>query len=471
VLYKHSILYLGARSLPAIIGLAAIAVYTRLLEPDEYGKYAWTYAGVMFVNALMFSWLKLSIARFYSSYREDERTLLSYILTIYFVIVAVSLMLGVIGVFLLAEQEIRILVILGVAYFWAYGWYEITIEVERARLKPVKYGLIALSQALSALVISVVLIKYGLGAEGILAGLIIGTTLTLWYPARKYWRGIRLVKIDRRRMREFLYYGLPLSATFVLAYIINSSDRYLLLWYLDTESVGLYEVGYDVSKRSLMMLMLSINLAAFPIVVKELEEKGKDAARKKLSENFILLFGISLPAGTGFIILSSNISHMLLGELFADTAMKLIPVIVVAALLDGWRAFYFNQSFHLSKASGMLIWVFIVAAIINVILNLLLIPEYGIFGAAYATVAAYAVAIILSWYLGNKIFPLSTPSIADIVKIIFSTAIMGVIIRLISDYHGVGALIVQVIIGIAVYGSAILLLDVGGIRKVLYRSR
>jgi O-antigen/teichoic acid export membrane protein len=64
MLWRHSALYLLARGLPGVVSLAAIAVYTRLLGADEYGRYALVIAGVGLGNKLVFEWLRLSLLRF-----------------------------------------------------------------------------------------------------------------------------------------------------------------------------------------------------------------------------------------------------------------------------------------------------------------------------------------------------------------------------------------------------------------------
>ena len=64
MLLKHSVYYMLARGLPGVASFAALALYTRLLEPDEYGRYALVITGVGFFNVVFFQWIRLSLLRF-----------------------------------------------------------------------------------------------------------------------------------------------------------------------------------------------------------------------------------------------------------------------------------------------------------------------------------------------------------------------------------------------------------------------
>ena len=73
MIWRHSVFYLLARGLPGLVNLAAIAVYTRLLTADEYGRYALVIAGVAFANKLMFEWLRLAFVRFLPAHKDQSQ--------------------------------------------------------------------------------------------------------------------------------------------------------------------------------------------------------------------------------------------------------------------------------------------------------------------------------------------------------------------------------------------------------------
>jgi O-antigen/teichoic acid export membrane protein len=89
------------------------------------------------------------------------------------------------------------------------------------------------------------------------------------------WRCIRPGLLDLRLVRDLLAYGLPLAVTFALNFIVHSSDRILLGWLISYEAAGTYAAGYDLTQMSLTLLMMVVNLAAYPQIVRSLETEGQ----------------------------------------------------------------------------------------------------------------------------------------------------------------------------------------------------
>jgi O-antigen/teichoic acid export membrane protein len=263
--------------------------------------------------------------------------------------------------------------------------------------------------------------------------------------------------------RQLLFYGLPLTATFALKFVVNSSDRFLLGYMLHTEATGLYSVSYDLASHSLGIFMMVVNLAAYPLAVAALEQKGRDAANLQLSQNVVLLLGISLPAAAGFALLAPNIAEVFLGKAFRDAATDLIPWVTLGALLSGIKSYHFDLSFQLGRYTMGQVWVALAAAAVNVVLNLWWIPVFGFIGAAYATVAAYVVGIILSIFVGRRVFALPWPT-GDTCKLVLATS--GMILGLLPIYNlrGGWELAGQVSWGMVVFGILLWLMDVGGMR-------
>ena len=77
----HAAVYLLARGLPGIVAFLAIPLFSRLLEPADYGRYALVMASVGVLNALLFQWLRLSLVRYLAAYRDDPAKLKSTLLT------------------------------------------------------------------------------------------------------------------------------------------------------------------------------------------------------------------------------------------------------------------------------------------------------------------------------------------------------------------------------------------------------
>jgi O-antigen/teichoic acid export membrane protein len=457
-LLKHSAAYLLARGLPALINFGALALFTRLLAPEEYGRYALVIAVVSLANAVLFQWLRLGLLRFLPQYSREPQRLLSTLVAGFVVLVATTGALAVFAFLLWADPVARQLISLGVLLLWAQAWFQINLETARSQLSPKRYGYLNIAKSATSITIGGVLAFLGWGANGIILGLVVAMLANTFVFSRSVWAQVHYRLIDTRVLSELLRYGLPLTMTFALTFVVSSSDRLLLAWLLDTESVGLYAVGYDLAQHTLGVLMMVVNLAAYPLAVRALEQQGEAAAQRQLAHNATLLLMVALPATAGMVLLSDSIAGVFLGAEFHEAAALLIPWIAIGAMFAGIKAYHFDLSFQLGKSTIKQTQIVFIAAIANVLLNVLLIPRFGILGAAYATVIAYFTAIIGSWLLGRTVFAVPVP-LREWSLIGLATGFMAlVLIGFRSIMHvGLAPLIAQVALGVTAFVLAVFL--------------
>jgi peptidoglycan biosynthesis protein MviN/MurJ (putative lipid II flippase) len=110
--------------------------------------------------------------------------------------------------------------------------------------------------------------------------------------------------------------------------------------------------------------------------------------------------------------------------------------------------------------------VTVVAVALNVALNVWWIPVFGLLGSAYATIVAYALALVLSGFAGRSVFRLPAPN-GDALKVALAACGMGIALWQAHDFTGPAALAAQVLGGALVYGLLVILLDVAGLRARL----
>lgn len=467
MLLKHSAQYLMARGLPGIVNFLAIALYTRMLSPDDYGRYALVVATVGLFNVFFFQWLRLALGRFLPVYLDNIKPLLNTVLASFCILVGLTGGLGLILAWLWPDPTWQKLILVAVPLLWAEAWFELNLSLSAIKLLPQRYGLISGIKAVSALAISTLLVMWGMGAYGPLLGLILGMLLSAFLHGRAEWKGL-FPRISHPILSEMVRYGLPLTAAFALAFVVSSSDRFFIAWLIDERSAGLYAAAYDLGQQSLTLLMVIVNLAAYPLAVRALEQKGIEAAKEQLRLNCTLLMAVAFPATIGMVVLAPSISAVLLGASFSEDATNLLPWISLAILLAGGRAYYLDLAFQLGQHTLGQVWVVGAAALLNILLNFWWIPHYGLMGAAYATVMAYLLAFILSAALGRRVFPMSIPYF-DGLKIALASALMGLLLLQSPVHNDLYMLAAQVLIGGTAYLISIGLLNVCGSRTWVLR--
>jgi O-antigen/teichoic acid export membrane protein len=464
MLWRHGLVYLVARGLPGLISLLAIFVYTRLLLPEEYGRYALVIAGVGLANKLAFEWLRLSLLRFLPA-AHDPRILFATLGAGFLCLVGLSALIGI-GALLFMDPDTRWMVGMGLVLLWAQALFELELERARAQLAPRRYGRMALARAAFGLLLGAALAALGLGAAAPLLGMIAATLIALMPPLLQTLREFRLALWDSGLMRRLLHYGAPLTITAGLGFIIATSDRFLIGWLLDDAMVGRYAVSYDLTSFTIGLLLMIINLAAYPLALRALEDRGTEAARAQLSLNLTALLAIGLPATVGLVMLAEPVAEVLLGPDFSGQAMFLIPLVAVAALLRDLKAYYVDLAFYLGRNTLGQMWTAVAASLLSVMLNLWWIPAYGVSGAAAAAVVTYLSAIVLSAWLGRRVFALPGPGMAEL-KILFAAGGMGAALWLLGPGTGPIGLLSRIAFGALLYGLLLLLFDVSGVRAHL----
>jgi O-antigen/teichoic acid export membrane protein len=470
MLLRHGAMYLVARGLPGLVSLAAISIYSRLLSPDDYGQYALVVAGVGLANKLVFEWLRLALLRFLPSYQAQRATFVSTLLAGFLGLAIVSTLFGGVALLALTDPAWLKLAALGLPLLWVQALFDLHLELARSQLSPVTYGLMSVTKAVLALALGVALVLAGLGPVALLCGLLFGMLVPLLPPFVRELRAARAALVDRQLLISLSRYGGPLAVTAALGFIIANSDRFMIAWLLGDGAVGRYAVSYDFASNAINIVLIVVNLASYPIVVRALERDGPEAARRQLLQSLTALAAVGLPATAGLIVVAPNAVAVLLGDRFQEDAADLIRWIAVGALLNQLRAFYLNLAFQLARYTVGQMWISVAAAGLNVILNLWWIPAAGIKGAAYATVVSYAFSALLTGILGRGGFRLPAPD-RNTAKIAFATLVMAMAVWLISGRHGMIALGMQIGLGGFVYLVLLWMMDVAGLRsRILSRS-
>ncbi|MDQ2763147.1 MAG: polysaccharide biosynthesis C-terminal domain-containing protein, partial [Pseudomonadota bacterium] len=210
------------------------------------------------------------------------------------------------------------------------------------------------------------------------------------------------------------------------------------------------------------------------LVMRALERDGREAARRQSLENAEVLIALAVPAIGGFIVASDHLARVFAGPAFAPRAAELMPLIGVAVFLNGLRSHYFAQALHLGRRTWAMLGSSIPAAGVNLVLNVLLLPRMGLIGAVWATVVAYAVALVISICQMTAVFPLPFPT-REAAKTVGATVIMCLVLRALAFPVNAGGLVSLVLTGGAIYTALVLVADIGRLRSkalvVLSRQR
>jgi O-antigen/teichoic acid export membrane protein len=459
---SHAGIYLVARGLPGIIAFLAIPLFSRLLMPEDYGRYALVMATVGLLNALLFQWLRLSLVRYLPAFKDDPARLKSTLITSSLLLIAI---LGVVaGVACLLPIAHGWRAVIGACWVMlaVQTMFELSCEYARSALQPWQYMVLQVMRSSAIIGLGATLMLLGWGWWGPLIGGAAGMALAVAWVYRRQWADVRLT-IDRPALAKVCQYGLPLSMTVALTVVISSSDRFLIAGFMGEGAAGLYSVAVDFTSQTLTLLMLVINMAMFPIAVRAWEHHGREAAQAQMRSNAALLMAVGVPCVIGMTVLAPGIANCFLGQSYRATAAQIVPLVALGAFLAGFKAYHFDAAFQFAHRTIYQVWIVLFAAIVNLGLNWIAIPRWGINGAAGASVVAFLVSIALTAWLGRNHFALPFPVGACARVLIAGTAMAGAVYPFRSSVNPF-AVAAQIAGGAATYVATLLACNFLGLR-------
>lgn len=455
MLFKNSIIYGGLSLLRGVLGFLIIAVYTRLLSPADYGDYAVIIAIVGFTDAFAFMWIRHAVLRHITHQKADgDAAYFSNALLLYAgagaLCLAAFFALWQAGAFGSGAhaQAYRLLGLL----IAAEAFSNLAIVMARIRLQHRLYGALNLLKSALTLVLGAALILAGFGAAGAVWGFLAAALLAcaIGFAATPDFRKINPAAINAGILRGAMTFGLPLVFVLSLQSGVRATDRMLLEALIGGDATGLYSAAQDIPYRILNLLMMAINIAAYPMAVHKLDHESEESCRAQLAENFTLLLGIALPATAGMVMLSDGFAQIFVGEDFRPFVSAYFAPFAWLAFAGGMAQYYFSLSFSLAKKTNAMILPFAGALLINLAAGYFLIPVMGVTGAVIGAFAAYAFSFAAMIALSSKIFPMPVPW-KETAQIALATAVMAVVLKALNAGASMPGLVISVFVGGLVY--------------------
>ncbi len=472
MLGKSILSYLPVNLANVLTAFGTIVILTRLLEPAEFGVYGIAMITMQFAHMGLFTWMEASMARFQAR-AERENDVASHLKTLYSVgaITGVAAFVLFIAVLTFAPIDPKLAFVL----YFALGStclqviFNLAMEAHKAAHRIKRYSIGFSSYTLISFTLGILFIIFTpLSAAapfvGIICGLLIVGGLDLIFM-RKQMRG---GDFQSDKIKTYFIYGAPLCIGLLLSYALNSADMYIILAIMGEASAGEYNAGYNLANRSLEILFVWVSMAVTPVAITAMEKHGTAGSRDVLKNYGATLLWIAVPAATGIALVSKD-AGFILGEGVRENAVMVMPWITLAGLISGFMTYYVHRAFMLSGQTQKFVWALVLPVVLNLGLNILLIPTYGLMGAVWATVASYAVAIIIATILARQDYPLPIPfrAAAEIAacSLLMATAVFNLPLDAMTP--GFVTLMIKAFTGVTVYLLACWILNIADCRNII----
>jgi len=213
----------------------------------------------------------------------------------------------------------------------------------------------------------------------------------------KLWKGVDFRHgLNKKTSVPMLKYCIPLIPTVILWWIINVSDQYMVTYFNGVALSGLYTAAYKIP--NFVVIFASIFIDAWQLsAVDEYDSEGKSEFFTKV---FKVYSGALISAAAMLIVFSRIITDIYLGSEYYES-WKYVPVLVIATTFSCFVNFYASV-YMAEKKSVLSMLTAGTGAVVNILLNLVLIPKFNAFGAAIATAVAFITVFILRIFNTKK---------------------------------------------------------------------
>jgi O-antigen/teichoic acid export membrane protein len=463
MLLRQTSTYMVAHGTSAALGFLSVILFTRLLSPAEYGIYVVGMGLAGIVSALLFTWVRLSILRFESE--GDGTDIRLTALAAYGVSVATTPVALAITVYAAGIPFDRAAVAIALAL--ALGLFELGQEILRARLQAGSYMRATIFRAVIAISLSLAFVHAGFGGFGLIAGVAGGYLMSALCFSPAVWRG-PIKPFDRDAFSQMLRFGVPMALSGGVFALHAALDRLLVAYLLGDHAAGVYGAAADLTRQIITFPALSVASAVVPMAIRSLAEEGPAAVDTHLTKSGELLLAVVLPAVVGLALVAPHLAALILGPEFRDTAAGLIPILVFAWLFQTISMQFVQVSFHLAKKPMLMVIHGSASLVVNVVAMFFLVGPFGLKGAAFSLVIAEAVGVAAGFLLSRAAHPLpfAWQPILKVIVAVTAMAVPTAFIELSNPTDSIVGFVISVVTGMFVYGLAVLVLDVAGIRSI-----
>lgn len=457
--------YLIANVVTAILGFASVMIFTRLLGPHDYGIYILGFSLASMLSALLFNWIKSSVVPFTAGHEDTDLRL-----TAGLVLLGMTPLIPVLyfAISAFAPQYAESLL---PAIFLAFGigLFEFYLETYRAKQKTRLYLWSTILRAGLALALALILVSvFGLGGTGLLVSVGMSYALTSLFYAASIWRR-PLKPFDPKLLRALLVFGLPMTVSSTVFVLQTMLDRFVLAGAMGEHAAGLYGASADLVRQIMLFPGVAIGTAVVPIAVHFLARNDRSGLDQHLVESTEMLLAILAPAAAGLAIVAGKLAFVVLGEEFRIEATALIPILALAWLFRSVTYQILHVSFQVKRKPGLMLAQGVVTLALNAVALAVLVPRFGLAGAAWALVLSEALGMIIGYCLTRWSYPLPLAPISFL-KVGLATLVMAApaywLDRVLIGNDPLD-LALPAFAGVIAYGLAAYVLDIAAIRTRL----
>lgn len=450
----------AAQLLLKLRGLVAIPLIVKVLGTAEYGVWVQTLALVDITGSVVGANLHHPLVRFLSESPERGKR-------IYGTLLAATVASGVVGglaLFAAAETVSRFAlgeaghaweVRAGALLLLCYNVRLFNLNAYRALGRMKERAAFELASTFGQLLGIAILLWLGYGLLAVFAFMAAWEAAFAAGLCAHVGRLVGIGSFDGRLLKDALRYALPLLPAGLSIWMLDRSDRLVIGYFMGPESVGVYSANYALAGL-LMLFQTPLQVTLLPKVSALWRTERAEAMRYvSLSNKLFLTFAVP------FVVAAPVVARPLLSRLGNEeigAAGGALTFLIAAGVLMWGVSVMLTQIFYGARRTLPVGMVTVGAAVLNLLLNFLLVPAWGVSGAAFATLVSYAASCAALYALSRRVARLDFYA-PHLLKCGLAASAMWVVLRALVALSGrPAALAATIAAGVVVYFASLWLL-------------
>jgi len=394
--------YTAASIVSKLIAVALLPLYTQYLTPADYGAAEVLFAAVVAASIVIRFGVIEALLRFY--YKEDEdpgRVVAASFAALFWFGTAAALVALPFAEPIseaLLDEPAPDLARIAIGGLWVLTLHEYLLTLFRLEERARAFFAVTIANVLVAIALTVVLVVgEDEGARGLLLGSYLSGAAFVVGLIVVHRRRLSL-RLDRPLLRRILRFGLPTMPAELSLYALNFVDRIIIVRTVGLAEAGLYSLAIKFAQG------VSILVRGFQLAWPPLAYSIRDDEARRVYAAIVTWF----LAACAFVVIGIwLLSRWLARALAAPEFFDSYEAVGLIAAATAFYALYMVQLVILGR-TGRTEFNFpatLAALVVNVVLNLILVPPLGIVGAGIALVASYLVVVALMYGFTQRLFP------------------------------------------------------------------
>lgn len=314
--------------------------------------------------------------------------------------------IGVLAVILLAPLFIKIKEVNALLPFAALVLAfdlirDFIFSISRALQQMEKEAFLFILTNIAIVLFGIIFLKIKPTAFSFALGYVVGTTIgsiASFWAFKNYFEGA-FKYFSRLLIKQILFAGWPFALSGILSIFLTNTDILIIGWFKSASDVGLYSAVVRIV--GLLYILPAILTTTLMPIFSKLAYNDDQKFRKIFEQGLKILFLIALPIVFGGTILAKPIIEFIFGKNYLEAASS-FAILNLTILANFSAGIMMNAIFAYNKQKFLAIYTAI-GAILNVILDLILIPPFGILGSAYATLISQFASNTYLWIQMKKV--------------------------------------------------------------------